>query len=228
MTRGRFITFEGGEGAGKSTQVQRLMARLDAAGIRAMATREPGGSPRAEEFRKVLLSGAAKELGPMAEALLFSAARSDHLEHTIRPALARGIWVVCDRFADSTRAYQGALGNLEPAVIRAMERIVVGSTYPDLTLILDLPPELGLARAEARRNARNEGTDRFEAEDVGFHRVLRKAFLDIAEAEPERCVVIDASAAPEIVEERVWEAVKTRLAPATTRIKGKDGVRGGH
>jgi dTMP kinase len=209
--RGSFITFEGGEGAGKSTQVQRLMARLDANGIKAMATREPGGSPRAEEIRAVILSGRARHLGPMAEALLFSAARADHLDHTIRPALARGVCVICDRFADSTRAYQGALGNVAPEVLSALERVVIGVTRPDLTLILDVPPELGLARAAERRAQRNEAADRFEAEDAAFHRKLRHAFRQIAEAEPERCVLVDASGGPDVVEAGIWSAVSSRL-----------------
>jgi dTMP kinase len=215
--RGRFITLEGGEGAGKSTQVQRLMARLDRHGVRAMATREPGGSPKAEEIRDVILSGRARELGPMAEAVLFSAARADHLDHTIRPALARGVCVICDRFADSTRAYQGALGNVPPVVLAALERVVVGVTRPDLTLILDVPPELGLARAAERRAQRNETADRFEMEDVEFHRKLRQAFREIAEREPERCVLIDASGSPDVVEERIWAAVTPRLS--LTRVE---------
>lgn len=214
MQRGRFITLEGGEGAGKSTQIKRLMARLETRGIRVLSTREPGGSPKAERIREVILSGAAKDLGPMAEALLFSAARADHLDKTIRPALARGTWVLCDRFTDSTRAYQGALGNLDPALIRALERIVVGETTPDLTLILDLAPEDGLARAAARGQALGEGADRFEAEDIDFHRTLRQAFLDIAEAEPERCVVIPADADADTVERRIWQAVDDRLVLA--------------
>ncbi len=207
----RFITLEGGEGAGKSTQVRRLMARLDSQGIQAMATREPGGSPKAETIRGVVLSGGARELGPMAEAILFSAARIDHLDHTIRPALARGVWVVCDRFADSTRAYQGALGNLDRGIIAAMERLVVGSTRPDLTLVLDLPVETGLARANERRVGKRESADRFEAEDFEFHRTLRQVFLDIAEAEPDRCVIVNAALEPEAVEERIWAAVAERF-----------------
>lgn len=211
--RGRFITFEGGEGVGKSTQVERLMARLEAFGIRALATREPGGSPRAEAIRELLLAGAAQPLGPMAEAILFSAARADHLDQTIRPALERGLWVACDRFADSTRAYQGVLGQIEGGIIRALERIVVGATRPDLTLILDVPAEVGLARASERRQTAGEGADRFEAETLDFHRTLRQAFRAIADAEPERCVLIDASDNSKEVEEAVWAAVHERLAP---------------
>lgn len=205
---GRFITLEGGEGAGKSTQVRRLLERLQAAGIDAVGTREPGGSTGAEIMRHLILSGAAKPLGPLAEATLFAAARADHLDATIRPALARGAWVACDRFADSTRVYQGALGNVDPRLIAALEQVTVGETRPDLTLILDLPAEEGLARAAARSG---QGADRFESEGLAFHRALRAAFRALAESEPERCVLIDASGTPEAVEEAIWQAVSARL-----------------
>lgn len=205
---GRFITLEGGEGAGKSTQVRRLLARLQAAGIDAVGTREPGGSTGAEIMRHLILSGAAKPLGPLAEATLFAAARADHLDATIRPALARGAWVVCDRFADSTRVYQGALGNVDPRLIAALEQVTVGETRPDLTLILDLPAEEGLARAAARSG---QGADRFESEGLAFHRALREAFRALATEEPERCVLIDASGTPEAVEEAIWQEVSARL-----------------
>lgn len=158
---GSFITFEGGEGAGKSTQIRRLAAHLRArSGRPVLTTREPGGSVKAETIREALLSGLAKPYGPFAEALLFSAARIDHLDTRIRPALARGEIVLCDRFADSTRAYQGAAGGLDPAVLSALERVVVGPTRPDLTLILDCDPELGLARARARQAEGGEAGDR--------------------------------------------------------------------
>jgi dTMP kinase len=209
---GRFITFEGGEGAGKSTQIDRLARRLEARGVSVVTTREPGGSERAERIRGALLGGGAKALGQLAEALLFSAARLDHLESKIRPALDAGAFVLSDRFADSTRAYQGLDGGLEPAVIASLERIVVGATKPDLTVILDLPPKVGLARAAARREARAEAADRFEAERIDFHERLRQAFLDIARREPERCVVIDATQDIEQVEDRIWVAVETRFA----------------
>ena len=203
-----FITFEGGEGAGKSTQVARLAATLRARSGRGICvTREPGGSPRAEEIRAALLGGAAKPYGPFAEALLFCAARIDHLDRLIRPALDRGETVLCDRFIDSTRAYQGAAGGLDPAVVTALERVVVGPTRPDLTLILDLPPEAARARA-VRRGA---GTDRFEAESLDFHTRLRDAFLAIARAEPERCAVIDAGRDPDSVEAAIHAAVASRL-----------------
>jgi dTMP kinase len=210
---GRFITFEGGEGAGKSTQIERLARRLEAGGAEVVRTREPGGSERAERIRGALLAGVAKPLGHLAEALLFSAARNDHLESRIRPALARGAFVLSDRFADSTRAYQGSDGGLDPKLLESLERVVVAATKPDLTFILDVPVEIGLTRAAARRQAREEGVDRFEAEDLAFHDRLREAFLRIAAAEPERCVVIDAAAAPDIVEERVWAVVQARFGP---------------
>jgi dTMP kinase len=209
---GRFITFEGGEGAGKSTQIERLARRLEARGVPVVTTREPGGSERAERIRGALLAGGAKPLGRLAEALLFSAARHDHLESKIRPALARGALVLSDRFADSTRAYQGGEGALDPKLLAGLERIVVETTRPDLTLILDVPVKIGLARAAARRQSRAEGADRFEAEDPRFHERLREAFLQIARDEPERCVVIDASTVPDVVEERVWAAVEARFA----------------
>lgn len=219
-----FITLEGGEGAGKSTQAARLAATLRArTGRPVTVTREPGGSPRAEEIRTALLAGAAKPYGPFAEALLFSAARLDHLDRLIRPALARGESVVCDRFIDSTRAYQGAAGGLDPAVLTALERVVVGRTRPDLTLILDLPPETGLARAAARGEAAGEGPDRFEAEALGFHARLRVAFLEIAKAEPGRCAVIDASAGPEAVEAAIRAELDRRLPGLAVTGEGRDG-----
>ena len=207
--RGSFITLEGGEGAGKSTQARMLAERLALRGIECVTTREPGGSPKAEELREILLSGAAKPLGVLAEALLFAAARIDHLDATIRPALARGAWVICDRFVDSTRAYQGALGNIDPRQIRALEDVTVGPTRPDLTLILDLPPEIGLARATARRG--EAGVDRFEGEAIEFHRGLRQAFLDVAAAEPDRCARIDASQAARQIADAIWTHVVRRL-----------------
>ncbi len=210
--RGRFITLEGGEGAGKSVQARRLEARLRAAGLEVVRTREPGGSPHAEALREVILSGFAKSFGPEGEALLFAAARIDHLDQTILPALERGQWVVSDRFADSTRAYQGAAGKLAKDAIRRLEGIVVGPNGPDLTLILDLPPEAGLERARLRRGA--GGADRFEAEGIAFHRVLRRAFRDIAATEPQRCAVIDALKSEDEVEAAIWSVVEARLDPA--------------
>jgi dTMP kinase len=213
LTRGRFITLEGGEGAGKSAQGRRLAAKLRELGLEIVATREPGGTPHAEALRALILSGRLREHGPAAEALAFSAARINHIDALIRPALARGAWVVCDRFADSTRAYQGAAGRLPAGFIDRLEQVVVGADRPDLTLLLDLPPEQGLARATARRGGA-DGADRFEAEGLEFHRTLRAGYLAIARAAPERCVVIDASADEISVGEAVWAAVRSRLGAA--------------
>lgn len=206
-SRGRFITLEGGEGAGKSTQARLLADSLRRRGVDTIVTREPGGSPLAEEIRGALLSGAVAPLGPAAEAIMFSAARIDHLERTIRPALAAGKWVISDRFADSTRAYQGVLGALAPAFMRELERIAVGENRPDLTLVLDLPADIGLERARARSSV----ADRFEAEGQNFHDGLREAFLAIAREEPDRCVVIDADQEEERVAADIWRAVEDRL-----------------
>jgi len=207
--RGRFITFEGGEGSGKSTQIKTLAQRLDAAKLRAIVTREPGGSPGAEIIRHLVLSGMGKLLGAEAETLLFAAARDDHVRTVIGPALNQGLWVLCDRFSDSTRAYQGRLGNVAPAVLNAMERVTIGDLKPDLTIILDVPVEVGLQRAAARRGA--GVPDRFEAEDVKFHQDLRDAYRQIAAAEPQRCVLIDANADAATVAAAIWAAVRDRL-----------------
>ncbi|BBF92777.1 dTMP kinase [Blastochloris tepida] len=211
--RGRFITFEGGEGAGKSTQLARLADRLMESGYGILTTREPGGSPGAEAIRHVLLSGAAKPLGTAAEAILFGAARADHVASAIEPALASGKWVLCDRFIDSTRVYQGALGEVDPRLIRALERVSVGAIRPDLTLVLDVPAELGLARAQDRSGAqgRSGAADRFESEDMTFHRTLREAYRQLAEREPNRCILIDASRKADEVAAAIWQAVTSRL-----------------
>lgn len=221
MATGRFITFEGGEGAGKSTQAAILAERLNESGYETLVTREPGGSPRAEEIRDFLLSGKGRDFGPLGEALLFYAARDDHLDNTIRPALEAGTWVLCDRFSDSTRAYQGAAGGVRPPILSTLERIIVGDTRPDLTLVLDLPARDGLTRVAAQQgeekgDAAGGGTqapDRFERMDLGFHEALRNGFLEIARMEPERCVVIDAKQPASAVAEDVWEAVVERLQP---------------
>jgi dTMP kinase len=207
--RGRFISFEGGEGAGKSTQIRLLADRLDAAGIRAIVTREPGGSPGAEIIRHVVLSGMGKLLGAEAETLLFAAARDDHVHAVIEPALAQGVWVLCDRFSDSTRAYQGSLGDVAPELLNAMERVTIGGLKPDLTVILDVPVEIGMARAAARRG--QSVPDRFEAEGVLFHQQLREAFRVIALHEPQRCVLIDANVDPDIVAAKIWATLTERL-----------------
>ncbi len=210
--RGRFITLEGGEGAGKSVQAKRLTERLAALGLAVVGTREPGGSPGAEALREAILSGFAADFSPAGQALMFAAARVDHLDKTILSALASGAWVVSDRFADSTRAYQGAAGNLPPEFIASLERLTVGANRPDLTLILDLSPDVGLKRAAERRQT--GPADRFESEGLPFHQTLRRAFLDIAAAEPGRCVVIDADRSEQEVGAAIWSAVETRLDPA--------------
>ncbi|HXF88354.1 MAG TPA: dTMP kinase [Xanthobacteraceae bacterium] len=207
--RGRFITFEGGEGTGKSSHSAMVAERLKERGIPVRQTREPGGTIGAEIVRHVLLSGAAQPFGPAAEAILFAAARDDHLNLVIRPALERGEWVVCDRFIDSTRVYQGILGQVPPPIIRALERIVVEDTVPDLTLILDVPAEIGLRRSLERRG--EAGADRFEQEALAFHETLRQGFRAVAAVEPERCVLIDTLAPPHEVAERIWRVVEERL-----------------
>lgn len=207
--RGRFVTFEGGEGAGKSTQIKMLADHLQKEGVRLVLTREPGGSPGAEIMRHLVLSGMGKLLGPEAETLLFAAARDDHVRNVILPALNQGSWVLCDRFFDSTRAYQGSQGKVAPDVLNAMQRVTIGDLKPDLTLILDVPVEIGLQRAGVRRGA---GTpDRFEGEDIKFHKGLREAFHKIAAEDPRRCVLIDATASAETVSQLVWDAVRERL-----------------
>ncbi|MGO9172106.1 MAG: dTMP kinase [Rhodomicrobium sp.] len=212
-----FITLEGGEGGGKTTQSAALAERLRKAGLDVLQTREPGGTPRAEAIREVLLSGKAKRFGPLGEAVLFYAARESHLELAIRPALEKGRWVVCDRFSDSTRAYQGAAGGLPLSVIDILDTAVVGATRPDLTIIFDLPPELGLRRAAERKRQRadgdsaDKGLDRFETMSLAFHRSLREEFLAIAKAEPKRCVVVDASKDMQRVADETWAVVRERF-----------------
>ena len=207
VTRGRFITFEGGEGAGKSTQARLLVERLQAAGLTVVMTREPGGSEGAEALRPLLVTGDRDRWTPTAETLLMYAGRSDHLTRLIRPALEAGTWVVCDRFSDSTRAYQGAGGGVDPAFIEAIEAEVVGVDKPDLTLIFDMPVEVGLERAFGR----DMFEARFESKGLEFHERLRAEFLRIASREPERCARIDASGSLEAVAADVWAAVSSRL-----------------
>ena len=207
--RGRFVTFEGGEGSGKSTQIRTLAEHLNAERLRTLVTREPGGSPGAEIIRHLVLSGMGKLLGADAETLLFAAARDDHVRSVILPALSQGTWVLCDRFSDSTRVYQGRVGNVAPEVLNAMERVTIGDLKPDLTIILDVPVEIGMQRAAARRGT--DAPDRFEAEDIEFHQQLREAYRQIAATEPERCVLIDADGPVEVVHRAVMETVETRL-----------------
>lgn len=207
MASGAFISFEGGEGAGKSTQIRRLAEHLSARNLEVVLTREPGGSPGAESIRDLLVNGPVDRWSPVTETLLMYAARRDHLERVITPALARGAVVLCDRFSDSTRAYQGAGGNAPASLIAALEEHVLAGAMPDLTLIFDILPALGLERASVRG-----GAARFESKGLAFHERLRAGFLEIARREPERCVVIDASATPETVFEAVSATVTRRLA----------------
>ncbi|WP_137392092.1 dTMP kinase [Rhodoligotrophos defluvii] len=208
MAHRRFITLEGGEGTGKSTQARRLAERLrQETGSEVVLTREPGGTEGAEAIRTLLVNGRADRWSATAEALLNYAARDDHLRRIILPALERGAFVVCDRFADSTRAYQGAAGGADPALIAALERSVIGDHWPGLTLVLDIAPALGLARAANRRG----GEGRFEGKHLSYHETLRRAFLATAEADPHRCVVIDAAAPLEAVTAAIWQTVASRL-----------------
>lgn len=223
---GFFITFEGGEGSGKTTQVVRLAEKLRAAGREVVTTREPGGSPGADALRHVILSGAAEALGPDMEAALFAAARMDHVDEVIRPALEAGKIVLCDRFHDSTRVYQGLAG-VDPELLHALEDASLAGLVPDLTIILDIPAETGLARARNRRGS--DAADRFEREDASLHEERRQGFLAIADAEPQRCAVIDASRQPVrvaadiafLVDERLTcralELGVLRPSPATSR-----------
>lgn len=210
----KFITFEGGEGSGKSTQARMLTSRLQAAGTSTVLTREPGGSPFAERVRAILLDPATPAHSALSESLLFYAARADHLDVAIRPALHAGAWVICDRFADSTRVYQGYAGKVSLDVLNALDSAVVAQTVPDLTLIIDIDAADGLSRANARRNdlAAGRPADRYEAREQIFHETLRQGFLELARSNPQRCVVIDGNGEAEVVAERVWQAVHGRFA----------------
>jgi len=205
--RGQFITFEGGEGAGKSTQVTRLAEALREEGLRVVTTREPGGSPGAEVIRALLVSGDPERWDGVTEALLHFAARRDHLVKTVWPALERGIWVISDRFADSTLAYQGFGHGLDPDIIASLYRVAVGHFAPDLTLVLDLPVEKGLDRAGIRGGVE----DRYERMGLGFHQRLRQGFLGIAASNPMRCAVIDAGRTQDQVQEDILATVRARL-----------------
>lgn len=214
LARGFFITFEGGEGAGKSTQIERLARKMRAKKYDIVVTREPGGSPGAEAVRHVLLSGAAEPFGPKMEAFLFAAARSDHVEQVIRPAVERGAIVLCDRFMDSSRVYQGVTGGIDADFMEALEQVAINGMVPDMTLIFDIDPAEGLRRATIRRGG-EAGADRFEKETLAIHRKRREAFLAIAAAEPERCIVIDASGDPDLVENVVTATVFAALEART-------------
>jgi dTMP kinase len=205
--QGRFITFEGGEGAGKSTQLARAAAWLRARGVEAVVTREPGGTPRAERLREMLLERAAEPMPPACELLLMFAARATHLENLVLPSVRRGAWVLCDRFTDATYAYQGGGRRLPPAHIDALVQIVHAGVQPDLTILLDLPVEVGLARAR-RRNG-DDGPDRFETEQREFFERVRETYLERARCEPGRFRVIDAAATPD----QVTDAVRIALEP---------------
>jgi dTMP kinase len=209
----RFITFEGGEGVGKSTQVKRLLVRLGRFSISAIRTREPGGTPRAEAVRAFILQGRSESWGPSAEAVLFAAARLDHVNQLIAPNLAAGNWVISDRFHDSTRAYQGLTGGVDDKLIRGLEELALNEHKPDLTIILDLDPEIAFRRVEEREleGALAATGDRFEKEDLEWHRRLRDAFLAIAAANPDRCVVIPAGQNEEALEQEIWDTLTRRF-----------------
>lgn len=206
-----FVSFEGGEGAGKSTQIDRARARLESAGREVLVTREPGGSPIAERIRNILLSGQAKILGQTGETILFAAARRDHVETVIGPALRNGLVVLCDRFTDSTRVYQGAVAGVEALLLDRLEMAATSGISPDLTIVIDVPVEIGSERARARRAARGEAPDRFEAEAMSYHQGVRSAFLEIAKAEPERCRIVDGSRSVDEVAEAIWSEIAPRL-----------------
>ena len=231
--RGRFITFEGGEGTGKSTHARLLADRLKALGIGVVLTREPGGSPGAEVIRHVLLSGVAKPLGVEAEALLFAAARDDHIRNTIEPALARGAWVICDRFVDSTRVYQGSLGHVDAEIPARLERVTVGDLKPDITFILDVPADVGLARAGKRRGKARLPTGS-RRNSLAFHEELREAYRLLVVAEPaplrgDRCHRAQAGGCRAHLEDRERAArSRDRAGPCSrASLVSDDASRGG-
>ena len=211
--RGRFVTFEGGEGAGKSTQVRLLAQWLEQRGLVVRTTREPGGTPGAERIRSLLVEGEAADWTPMTEALLNYAARREHVARVIAPALAQGQWVLCDRFADSTMAYQGFGHGLGRKPVEALHRTAIGRLAPDLTIVLDIPVREGLARAAVRRGRE----DRYENMALEFHERVRRGFRAIARREPRRCVVLDARLAPEILQENIQRIVARRFARLLAR-----------
>lgn len=208
MAPGRFITFEGGEGAGKSTQVALLAERLRLAGHDVITTREPGGTPGAMHIRRLLVEGSVDRWEPFSELLLHNAARHEHVQKTIAPALAAGKWVICDRFADSTMAYQGQAQNVDRSFVVRVNRAAAGDIWPDLTIVLDLAVADGLARARKRSDVE----DRYERMGTAFHERIRHAFLEIANDEPYRCRVIEAAGATDQVAAKVWDTVQTRLS----------------
>lgn len=209
----RFITFEGGEGVGKSTQVKRLLVRLNRLDVEAVRTREPGGTPKAEAVRAFILQGRSESWGPGAEAVLFAAARYDHVNSLIAPSLASGKWVISDRFHDSTRAYQGLTGGVDDKLIRGLETLALDGHAPNLTIVLDMDPAVAFARVSGRELEKALATtgDRFEKEDIEWHQRLRAAFLAIAEANPDRCVVLPANQSEDALEEEIWDTVLRRF-----------------
>jgi dTMP kinase len=220
--KARFITFEGGEGVGKSTQVRRLVANLDRHSVEAVRTREPGGTPKAEAIRSFILQGRSESWGAGAEAVLFAAARLDHVTQLIAPNLDAGKWVISDRFHDSTRAYQGLTGGVDEKLIAALEELALDGHKPDLTIVLDMKPADAFARVS--RRALEDGipgaADRFEKEDIAWHERLREGFLAIARNNPDRCIVIDADRGEDELEDAIWEAVQQRFPEITA---GRDG-----
>lgn len=209
----RFVTFEGGEGVGKSTQVKRLLATLNKSSIQAIRTREPGGTPKAEAIRSFILQGRSEAWGPGAEAVLFAAARLDHVNQLIAPTLQSGKWVVSDRFHDSTRAYQGLTGGVDEKLIRGLEDLALDGHQPDLTLVLDMDPSEAFHRVSKRgvEGALAETGDRFEKEDLAWHGRLRESFLEIARKNPKRCIVVDASQSEDDLEAEIWDIVTARF-----------------
>ena len=213
MPSGKFITFEGGEGTGKTTQSKHLARKLMDRGLHVMNTREPGGSQLAERIRKALLTGIDERFGPFADALLFSVARDDHLTKIVRPALSAGSWIICDRFTDSTRAYQGMLGGVSSEVLVSLEELIVRNTKPDCTIILDMPAEKSLTRVKARNNGKD--SDRYDMMDVNYHKQIRDAFIDISKRDPDRCIVVDASGTQAHVANKIWQAVQNKFSLTT-------------
>jgi len=215
----RFVTFEGGEGVGKSTQVKRLQARLESQGIAAVRTREPGGTPKAEAIRSFLLQGRSETWGPGSEAVLFAAARLDHVNNLIAPNLRKGNWVICDRFHDSTRAYQGLTGGVDDKLITGLETLALNGNTPDLTIVLDMDPEAAFKRVAARQVEDDlvQTGDRFEKEQIDWHQRLRGAFLDIVKANADRCVLIAADQAEDDLETAIWSVVTERFPELTPK-----------
>ncbi len=216
----RFITFEGGEGVGKSTQVRRLLNNLGRSGIEVVRTREPGGTPKAEAIRSFILQGRSEVWGAGSEAVLFAAARLDHVNQLIAPSLSKGTWVISDRFCDSTRAYQGLTGGVDDRLINALEDLALDGHTPDLTIVLDMDPEAAFRRVEQRtlEDGLQLTGDRFEKEELEWHKLLRANFLDIARDNPDRCVVISAEQSEDELEDAIWSVVTARFPELQNRL----------